>query len=108
MTRRSLFATLVWGVLVWHSLGSAPVDAQDRVASTGGDVVITPLVHASVQIEHAGKVIQIQEWVRRLEKDGVWQPATTRGLQTLKDGLAAVGIEVRLAEWYPSRDRLRD
>jgi L-ascorbate metabolism protein UlaG (beta-lactamase superfamily) len=42
-----------------------------------------------------------QEWVRRLDKDGVRQPPTTRGLQTLKDGLAPLGIEVRLAEWYP-------
>jgi hypothetical protein len=41
--------------------------------------------------------------VRRLDKDGVRQPATTRGLQTLKDGLAPLGIEVRIAEWYPPR-----
>lgn len=44
-----------------------------------------------------------QDWVRRLDKDGVRQPATTRGLQTLKDGLAPLGIEVRVAEWYPAR-----
>jgi L-ascorbate metabolism protein UlaG (beta-lactamase superfamily) len=44
-----------------------------------------------------------QEWVRRLDKDGVRQPPTTRGLQTLKDGLAPLGIEVRLADWYPSQ-----
>jgi L-ascorbate metabolism protein UlaG (beta-lactamase superfamily) len=44
-----------------------------------------------------------QDWVRRLDKDGVRQPATTRGLQTLKDGLAPLGIEVRVAEWYPPR-----
>lgn len=44
-----------------------------------------------------------QDWVRRLDKDGVRQTARTRGLQTLKDGLAPLGIEVRLAEWYPPR-----
>jgi L-ascorbate metabolism protein UlaG (beta-lactamase superfamily) len=44
-----------------------------------------------------------QEWVRRLEKDGVRQPPSTRGLQRLKDGLAPLGIDVRLAEWYPAQ-----
>ena len=44
-----------------------------------------------------------QEWVRRLDKDGVRQTPTTRGLQTLKDGLAPLRIEVRLADWYPAR-----
>lgn len=42
-----------------------------------------------------------QEWIRRLDKDGVRQPPTTRGLQTLKDGLAPLGIEVRIGDWYP-------
>lgn len=36
--------------------------AQDRFPATGGDVVITPLIHSSVQIEHAGKVIQVDPW----------------------------------------------
>jgi hypothetical protein len=44
-----------------------------------------------------------QDWVRRLDKDGVRQPATTRGLQTLKDGLAPLGIDVRVGQWYPPR-----
>ena len=44
-----------------------------------------------------------QEWVRRLDKDGVRQPPTTRGLQVLKDGLAPLGIDVRLGDWYPLR-----
>jgi L-ascorbate metabolism protein UlaG (beta-lactamase superfamily) len=39
------------------------LDAQDRfAAATGGDIVITPLIHSSVQIEHAGKVIQVDPW----------------------------------------------
>jgi L-ascorbate metabolism protein UlaG (beta-lactamase superfamily) len=33
--------------------------ASDRIAATGGDIVITPVMHASVQIEHAGRVIQV-------------------------------------------------
>ncbi len=34
----------------------------DRFPATAGDIVITPFVHASVQIEHAGKVIQVDPW----------------------------------------------
>ena len=36
----------------------APLAAADRF----GDVEITPLIHSSVQIEHAGKVIQVDPW----------------------------------------------
>ena len=42
-----------------------------------------------------------QEWVRRLDRDGTRPPATTRGLQALKDGLAPLGVEVRVGDWYP-------
>lgn len=36
--------------------------AADRFPATGGDIEITPLIHSSVQIEHAGKVIQVDPW----------------------------------------------
>ena len=36
--------------------------AADRVPANGGDIEITPLVHASVQIEFGGKVIQVDPW----------------------------------------------
>jgi len=36
--------------------------AGDRVSATGGDIEITPFFHSSVQIEHAGKVIQVDPW----------------------------------------------
>jgi L-ascorbate metabolism protein UlaG (beta-lactamase superfamily) len=36
--------------------------ASDRVPATGGDIEITPFFHSSVQIEHAGKVIQVDPW----------------------------------------------
>jgi len=36
--------------------------AADRVPAAGGDILITPIIHASVQIEHAGKVIQVDPW----------------------------------------------
>ncbi len=42
-----------------------------------------------------------QEWIRRLDRDGIRQPPTTRGLQALKDGLAPLGVEVRVGDWYP-------
>ena len=42
-----------------------------------------------------------QEWVRRLDRDGIRQTPATRGLQALKDGLSPLGIEVRLGDWYP-------
>src|SRR6185436_18138901 len=34
----------------------------DRVPAAGGDIEITPILHSSVQIEHAGKVIQVDPW----------------------------------------------
>ena len=43
-------------------LATATLSAADRIPATGGDIVITPLIHSSVQIEHAGKVIQVDPW----------------------------------------------
>jgi L-ascorbate metabolism protein UlaG (beta-lactamase superfamily) len=39
-----------------------PATAADKVPAAGGDIEITPLIHSSVQIEHAGKVIQVDPW----------------------------------------------
>jgi len=41
---------------------TASLAAADRFPGAGGDIEITPLVHASVQLEHAGKVIQVDPW----------------------------------------------
>ena len=38
------------------------VAAADKFPARGGDVEITPLIHSSVQIEHAGTVIQVDPW----------------------------------------------
>ena len=38
------------------------VSPADKVQAAGGDIKITPLIHSSIQIEHAGKVIQIDQW----------------------------------------------
>jgi L-ascorbate metabolism protein UlaG (beta-lactamase superfamily) len=40
----------------------AAAPAADKVPATGGDIEITPFFHSSVQIEHAGKVIQVDPW----------------------------------------------
>ena len=34
----------------------------DKFPATGGGIEITPIIHSSVQIEHAGKVIQVDPW----------------------------------------------
>lgn len=39
-----------------------PLLAQDRFAASGGDIVIRPLAHASVQIEFGGRVVQVDPW----------------------------------------------
>jgi L-ascorbate metabolism protein UlaG (beta-lactamase superfamily) len=35
---------------------------SDRIPASGGDIVITPLIHSSVQIEYGSTVIQIDPW----------------------------------------------
>ena len=45
--------------LVLLAGGIAAQMANDRIPATGGDILITPITHASVQIEHAGKVIHV-------------------------------------------------
>lgn len=34
-------------------------DQSDKLSASGGDIQITPILHSSVQLEYAGKVIQI-------------------------------------------------
>src|SRR4051812_2895582 len=34
----------------------------DTFPASGGDITITPVLHSSVQLEHAGTVIQIDPW----------------------------------------------
>jgi L-ascorbate metabolism protein UlaG (beta-lactamase superfamily) len=38
------------------------VRAADQVPAAGGAITITPIIHSSVQIEHAGKVVQVDPW----------------------------------------------
>jgi L-ascorbate metabolism protein UlaG (beta-lactamase superfamily) len=46
-------------ILIVAALAAAD---PSRVPAAGGDIEITPILHASVQIEHAGKVIQVDPW----------------------------------------------
>ena len=41
---------------------SLSAQSSDRVPVEGGDIAFTPIIHASVQIEHAGIVIQVDPW----------------------------------------------
>src|SRR5688572_7951300 len=43
-------------------LAALPLAAADKFPATGGDIEITPIIHSSLQIEHAGKVIQVDPW----------------------------------------------
>ena len=43
--------------------GAAPAaQSPDTVPAEGGDIVITPILHASVQVEHAGTVVYVDPW----------------------------------------------
>ena len=41
---------------------TAFAQSLDRIPAEGGDIFITPIIHSSVQIEHAGRVIHIDPW----------------------------------------------
>jgi len=38
--------------------------AGDRIPASGGDILVRPLAHSSVQIEFGGRVIQVDPWSR--------------------------------------------
>jgi L-ascorbate metabolism protein UlaG (beta-lactamase superfamily) len=44
------------------NLVSLSAQSSNRIDAEGGDIVFTPIIHASVQVEHAGKVIQVDPW----------------------------------------------
>ena len=41
---------------------SAAAQSPNSITADGGDIVITPIIHASAQVEYAGTVIQIDPW----------------------------------------------
>jgi L-ascorbate metabolism protein UlaG (beta-lactamase superfamily) len=42
--------------------GAARAQSPNSITAEGGDIVITPILHASVQVEYAGMVIQVDPW----------------------------------------------
>ena len=50
--------------LLFAALAAIPAHGGDKISARGGDIEITPITHASVQVEHAGKVIQVDPWSR--------------------------------------------
>lgn len=56
--------------LLLGTLAVAPrlLAAADTFPAAGGAISITPLIHASVQIEYGGKVIQVDPWSADLSK----------------------------------------
>lgn len=50
---------LAAGLAQASAVALAQAPAVDKVPASGGDIVITPIGHASVQIEHNGTVIQV-------------------------------------------------
>ena len=55
---RVLLSSLVFLV----GAGSVFAQSSSRIAAEGGDIVITPIIHSSAQVEHAGRVIHIDPW----------------------------------------------
>jgi len=54
--------TFLTGMLLLVGISIANAQTPTRVAAERGDIVITPIVHSSAQIEYDGTVIQIDPW----------------------------------------------
>lgn len=54
--------SVVSGMLALMGASSVSAQVPGTIAAEVGDIVITPIVHASAQIEYAGTVIQIDPW----------------------------------------------
>jgi L-ascorbate metabolism protein UlaG (beta-lactamase superfamily) len=57
---RALRTAPLCGVFLCATVGAQV--AADRYSATGGDIEITPLLHASVKISHGGRVIYVDPW----------------------------------------------
>ena len=44
------------------SFMSLSAQSSHQISAEGGDIVFTPIIHASVQVEHAGTVIHVDPW----------------------------------------------
>ena len=41
---------------------AVPSTASDRIPAAGGDIILSPILHSSVQVEHGGLVIHVDPW----------------------------------------------
>jgi L-ascorbate metabolism protein UlaG (beta-lactamase superfamily) len=55
-------ALIVAAVAASAVVASGSSRTSDRVPAAGGDILITPLIHSSIQIEYGSTVIQIDPW----------------------------------------------
>ncbi len=63
MTRAHRLPSVCGALVMALALGVAlAAAAGDKVPAAGGAIEITPLIHSSIQLEHAGKVIQVDPW----------------------------------------------
>ena len=53
---------LIATTILLTSFVALSAQSPARIAAEGGDIVFTPLIHSSVQVEHAGTVIQVDPW----------------------------------------------
>ena len=44
------------------SFVSLSAQSSHQISAEGGDIVFTPIIHSSVQVEHAGRVIHVDPW----------------------------------------------
>lgn len=62
MIRSTRLRALAAAGLAAVAAAALPVFAQDRFPSTAGDIVVTPMVHASVRLDFAGRTIYLDPW----------------------------------------------
>lgn len=55
-------ALLAASMTLFVSPNFAVAQSSDGISAQGGDIVLTPIIHSSVQVEHAGRVIHIDPW----------------------------------------------
>ena len=49
-------------VLVLVGVGTVSAQATDRISAENGDIIITPIIHSSAQLEYAGMVVHVDPW----------------------------------------------
>lgn len=58
----SLIGVIVSSIAFLVAPNFAVSQSSDRISAEGGDIVITPIIHSSAQVEYAGLVIHVDPW----------------------------------------------